>query len=139
MVASGTLHWLVPQSIFLARVELNRLENQRKPVLLPELSVTTTGLSCMPIFLSILSGFLMLIAAVAAGSRKLASDMPVVGHCSVTIAAACHPPTDDVGASTLPVMLGEVVLDENGRDQDVGHATFTSKPVLPLVPGKKYI
>ena len=118
---SGLMHWLVSQSIFLARVTVfdpDGNEDQGANVL-------TCGYSCIAIIFTIVVGGLMVLTALAMGCRRLKPGIPLAGYCSAAISGACHPPADDMHASVLPVMWGVLEEDVNG----VALCTFTSKEV----------
>ena len=82
----------------------------------------------------------MLILPIALGFRRFNAGMPIAGSCSLAIAAACHPPKDDVDAAYLPVQWGVPVNRERNAEgyDEVGHCTFTSEQVEPPVLGRKY-
>ena len=130
LVASAMLHWLISESIFLARITAWR---NGKPF--PEADSSEIGYSCLPILLVILLGFSMLSMAIGNGFRKFHSHMPVAGSCSVAIAAACHRPKDDLDAAFLPVSWGEV---NHEGTEDVGHCCFTTEDVHDLIIGRMY-
>lgn len=90
--------------------------------------------SCLPILLVILLGIAMLIAAIANGFRKLHSQMPVAGSCSVAISAACQRPVGDVDAAFQPVSWGDIKQE----DIDIGHCCFTSYDTDDLTIGRVY-
>lgn len=129
MVISGALHWLVSQSIFLARItvfdNLNR-EDQRW-------SVSTCGYSSIAIATVLFVGSGALLFANATGFRRYPAGMPLAGSNSAVISAACHAPVDDLGASLLPVKGGAVETSEG-----IGHCCFTSFDVSFPEPGKLY-
>lgn len=129
IIASGTLHWLISQSIFLARISIYNDEGADVS------DISQVGYSCLPILLSILLGMTMLLVAVGLGFRKFASYMPVAGSCSVAIAAAAHRPKGDLDAAFLPVQWGEV---SKGETDEVGHCCFTSEETHDLIPGRMY-
>ncbi|GAB1731132.1 hypothetical protein NU195Hw_g3572t1 [Hortaea werneckii] len=131
LIASTTLHWLISQSIFLARISTSDYKGRSTS----GGDFSEVGYSCLPILLAILLGTAMLIAAFACGFRKFASHIPVAGSCSVALAAAAHRPKDDIDAAFLPVQWGEVRSE--GTDE-VGHCCFTSQEVHDLTPGRKY-
>ncbi|GAB1740943.1 hypothetical protein NU219Hw_g6013t1 [Hortaea werneckii] len=131
VVASATLHWLISQSIFLARVYVSDYKGQETD----ESNLSEIGYSCLPILLAILLGIAMLVTVLWYGCRKFPSSMPVVGSCSVALAAAAHRPKDDVDAAFLPVQWGEVRGE--GTDE-IGHCCFTSQEVHDLTPGRRY-
>ncbi|KAI7269566.1 hypothetical protein KC343_g3010 [Hortaea werneckii] len=131
LIASTTVHWLISQSIFLARISTSDYKGRSTS----GGDFSEVGYSCLPILLAILLGTAMLIAAFACGFRKFASHIPVAGSCSVALAAAAHRPKDDIDAAFLPVQWGEVRRE--GTDE-VGHCCFTSQEVHDLTPGRKY-
>ena len=125
MVFSGVLHWLVSQSIFLARVAVFDPTNVQDGVL----SISTCGYSNIAIVTVILVGTIALVFGNANGFRKYSGSMPLVGSNSAAISAACHAPNGDINASVSPIMWGAV---ETGGE--VGHCCFTSFDVIPC-PG----
>ena len=104
------------------------------------------------IVLVISIGVALLLGVLAMGFRRFDGSMPIASSCSWAISAACHPPKEDVHAAYLLVQWGEPAEDEHvyrgiegdgggGDDVDedfVGHCCFTSLPVHPPVPGRKY-
>ncbi|RMY46955.1 hypothetical protein D0865_08957 [Hortaea werneckii] len=131
LLASTTLHWLISQGIFLARISTTDYKGQGNSAH----DFSEVGYSCLPILLAMLLGTAMLAAIVGCGFRKFASHIPVAGSCSVALAAAAHRPKDDVDAAFLPVQWGEVRRE--GTDK-VGHCCFTSHEVHDLIPGRLY-
>ena len=129
MVFSGVLHWLVSQSIFLARVAVIAPTNNQDG----ENSISTCGYSNIAIITVILVGSIALVFGNANGFRKYSGSMPLVGSNSAAISAACHAPNGDINASVSPIMWGAV---ETGGE--VGHCCFTSFDVIPLESGKLY-
>jgi len=130
LVASATLHWLISQSIFLARISIHSNGDGDR-----DRDISEVGYSCLPILLTVLLGTAMVTSALASGSRRFASHIPVAGSCSVALAAAAHKPKHDVDAAFLPVRWGEV--NSEGTDE-VGHCCFTSEEVQDLIPGRLY-
>jgi hypothetical protein len=126
---SGALHWLVSQSIFLARV-IVRDETGEEDV---NGSISTGGYSCIAIISTIIVGSTIVLFGILTGLRKYKEGMPLVGSCSAAISAACHRLRNDPDASTLPVLWGAV--EQTG---DVGHCCFSSLDVSPPVEGKIY-
>ena len=135
LVASGTLHWLVSQSIFLARVTVlddTGIED-------PDASVSTCGYSNIAIVFVIALGVLVVSVGIAHGFRKFDSNMPSVRSCSAAISAACHAPEGDVDASSKKVMWG--VVDKGIASDDrpaIGHCCFTSFKVSTPIEGHLY-
>ena len=131
MAFSGLLHWLVSQSIFLARVTIydgpDSIDVDRDE------GISTCGYSCIAIIFVLFAGSLLLTLGFANGFRRYSSGIPLAATCSVAISAACHPPADDNDADFGHVQYGEVKT-ENG----VRHCTFTSHVVTTPVAGELY-
>jgi hypothetical protein len=139
IVASAVLHWLVSQSIFLVRIRdfvdydgYGQAAGEESTL---DPNESQIGFSSAPIVACIVLATCMLVTLIGMGFRKLESSMPVAASCSFALAAATHRPEEDVDASVLPVMWGEVPEMGNG---DVGHCCFTSQKVVPLRRGRKY-
>ena len=130
MILSGILHWLVSQSIFLAKVtvyKFNGLED-------PSADISTCGYSNIAIIFTLGVGTIVAAAGILNGFRRFKSGIPLVASCSAAISAACHAPADDVDASLRPVMWGEVKMER----AQVGHCCFSSQKVEGLIAGKLY-
>ena len=128
LVLSGTLHWLVSQSIFLARVDY-----YYNGILDKYQSISTLGYSCIAIITVIALGGIVVLVGVLHGFRRYKPGVPLVGSCSAAISAACHRPNEDVDAPFKPVMWGAV---ESGNP--IGHCCFTSFEVTKPVKGQVY-
>lgn len=124
LIMSSVLHWLVSQSIFFVRIEVV----ESKEV------ITSCGYSPIAIITVIPVGVILLLAIFLTGFRRYEKGIPLVGSSSAALSAACHPPEEDVDASLLPVMWGEV----NTEDSAVGHCCITSFAVLTPVEGNLY-
>ena len=131
LVLSGTLHWLVSQSIFLARVDW-----YDDGVLDPyssSYSASTVGYSCIAIITVIALGGIVVIIGILHGFKRYKPGIPLAGSCSAAISAACHRPNEDVDAAYKPLMWGAV--ESSGP---IGHCCFTSFEVTKPVKGQKY-
>lgn len=144
IIVTGTLHWLISQSIFLVSVEAIMLIQSPAAVLgdsniwdtvNPE-SLMTCGYSPPAILASIIVASLLLIWIVGMGFIKLPSSMPVAASCSAAIAAACHAPVDGIEESTADkeVMWGDMGEDDKG----IGHCGFSAREVEQPESGKLY-
>jgi hypothetical protein len=134
ILASATLHWLISQSIFLARVSVwTSGDNQTEKLASTSSAV---GYSPAPILCTTVLGSCMLVVAVGVSFRRLPSSIPIAGSCSVALAAAAHRPERDVDAAVLPVKWG--VVREAGTAEDVGHCCFTSEEVTEPQVGRLY-
>ncbi|KAL3475755.1 hypothetical protein BJX99DRAFT_259191 [Aspergillus californicus] len=87
LAVSGSLHWLISQSIFLVRV-LARDAEQRRDT---SRDTTTVGYSPPAILTGLCVGLFLPAGVASLALRRFKSGMPVVGSCSLAIAAACHP------------------------------------------------
>lgn len=122
LVCSGLLHWLVSQSIFLARVIV--LDSQENVV--PG-SISTWGYSPIAIIFAICLGALLVLIGIICGFRKSKGGMHFAGSCSGAVSAACRPPKSDVNASMKPVMWGVVENEINRRGEKLRLATALSR------------
>ena len=133
MIISGLLHWLISQSIFLARIALvdyRGLDKHKNG----HPGITTCGYSSIAIIFTIITGAVTLIAVIVAGFRKSAPGIPLLGACSAVISAACHRPADDENAALLPVQWGVV----KSKGSTTGHCCITSMEVESPIPGNEY-
>jgi hypothetical protein len=126
MMVSGLLHWLVSQSLFLARVTI--LDEDDTPVK----AITTCGMSPIAFIFVCIVWVVILILSLAIGFCRFNARMPLAHGSSIVISAACHPPELDKQASVLPVQWG--ATDE----EEPGHCTLTSHFVYEPFPGRLY-
>ena len=138
LVLSGTLHWLVSQSIFLARVEYYKngtLDDVAETDSYEDVysAISTLGYSCIAIITVIALGGIVVLIGILHGFRRYKPGMPLAGSCSAAISAACHRPNEDVDAPYKPVMWGAV----ESKDP-IGHCCFTSFEVTKPVKGQVY-
>lgn len=138
LVLSGTLHWLVSQSIFLARVEYYKngtLDDAAETDSYEDVyaAISTLGYSCIAIITVIALGGIVVLIGILHGFRRYKPGMPLAGSCSAAISAACHRPNEDVDAPYKPVMWGAV----ESKDP-IGHCCFTSFEVTKPIKGQVY-
>lgn len=95
-----TLHWLVSQSIFLARVMVFDYKNEEDTYE----SIFICGYFSIVIITVIILGSIVVLFGILIGTRKYKAGMPLVGSCSAAISAACHRLSNDPDAALLPVM-----------------------------------
>ena len=137
LMGSSMLHWLVSQSIFLARVNIIGYDDNGAEV--ERAGVSTCGYSPIAMIFVIILGSIVVLLGIFFGFRKSRGDMPLAGSCSAAISAACHPPEADVNASLKRVMWGVVAEDcFQYEGESVGHCSFTSAKVAAPVVGKCY-
>lgn len=129
LALSSVLSWLASQSLFVVRVAVR----DPRQLLTPGYTISTCGYSPGAIALTMITGGVIALAAIATGLRKYPAGMPLSATCSGAISAACHPPAEDSDAAVLPVQWGVVSI--KGA---VGHCSFSSKLVAPPIPGQRY-
>ncbi|KIX02466.1 uncharacterized protein Z518_08407 [Rhinocladiella mackenziei CBS 650.93] len=138
LVASGTLHWLISQSIFLVRVRMFDFFGDDDP----EHSITTAGYSCIAIILAIALGSTLVLACALLALRPLPDTGPPPGpNCSLIISAACHPDVSERDTdSSVPLSMRELQWGATMHkgSATVGHCTFSSGPAEPPLVGNKY-
>ena len=127
IILSRLMHWLVSQALFLARVDTYTSTGIPNP----KNNVPTCGYSCIALVFAVILGGLMLITIILMSQRKYRPGMPLAGHCSAVLSAACHPTTDDLKVATSLVMWG-VVEEKDG----VAHCSFSSRDVKPRREGQ---
>ncbi|KAF4543024.1 uncharacterized protein LTHEOB_7278 [Lasiodiplodia theobromae] len=131
-ILSSLLHWLVSQSIFLAKVD--GLDARGLPSNIG--NVTTCGYSPFGMIFTCTGGLLLALFAVALGMQKLKPGMPLAGSCSVAISAACHVPD---GTSELePLMWGVIPKHPDDAHSGVEHCAFANERLERPLPGRLY-
>lgn len=130
-IASGGLHWLLSQTLFLSRLEI--LDNSGN--LIPEESKCTTGYSPLSGVVFGSGFFLAVLGIYLLPLLKVRHPMPYAGHCSLVVSAACHPPLGDGEHHEEKVMWGVVRSMSNG---EFGHCSFTSRDVTSPHKGEEY-
>ena len=135
LVLSGTLPWLVSQSIFLVSLKAYRCTGEADP----ENNIVTCGYSPIAILVITVVGAAAMLLGIAMGYRRYKPGMPLVGSCSTAVSAACHPPYRDKDASVSKLKWG-VVNDQglNGQNYGVGYFSFTCFEVEKPIRGKMY-
>ncbi|KAH8671223.1 hypothetical protein BX600DRAFT_458587 [Xylariales sp. PMI_506] len=120
-VTSGMMHWLISQSLFLARITALTPEGGYDAVN----SFSTCGYSPVAIIITLIVGFILVLAIVALGYfRWYDGTMPMVSTNSRAISAACHAlPEDQANGYLLPVQWGVVQIQDG-----VGKVAFTTAP-----------
>ncbi|KAF3045926.1 hypothetical protein E8E12_007517 [Didymella heteroderae] len=142
VVLSGTLHWLVSQSLFVVAFDVYRKNGDEQTISLGWLSDAVTrsvGYSPTAMLAVIILGILMVFTVVGAGYIPYRSDMPLAGSCSLAISAACHP--DQYSDERDEVMSEQKLqwgVDSTSAD-GIGHCAFSSREVGPLIRGRMYM
>jgi hypothetical protein len=132
VILSGTLHWLVSQSIFLVSVDVYSLNG------VFYYFSNTCGYSPIAMLAVVLLAIFMVATVLGFGYVPYKSGMPLAGSCSLAISAACHPDEDSKSETTNmseeALQWGVVGTNADG----IGHCAFSSKEVGPLVEGRVY-
>lgn len=128
--ASATLHYLISQSLFIARTEILDTMGEPEPVSYMQLAYSPLAWLVAALF-----GTMMVVGMVLNGFRKL-KPCVLVGNNSLAIAAACHNVEGDEGAELRKVGWGAVTHEQDGKP---GHCTFTSREVERPYEGGMYI
>ncbi|KAI1746556.1 hypothetical protein F4782DRAFT_544181 [Xylaria castorea] len=129
--SSTLLHWLVSQSLFLARITALNPDG----TLDTTNSFSTTGNSPIAIIITMIVSFLILLAIVCLGFRKYDGTMRMVSTNSLAISAACHVPGGDkTHGYQLPLQWGVVEIDGTGA----GHCSFTTAPDKEIKSPQRY-
>jgi hypothetical protein len=110
---SALLHWLISQSLFVARTEVLDVYSNPEPI-----SLMVICYSPLAILLTTLFRFLLTLTMIANGFRRLRPCV-LVGNSSLAIAAACQRLENDVGAELKKVSWGAV--RHGGWDGKPGH------------------
>lgn len=130
LIISGTMHWLVSQSIFLARIDKDSVDGRETPFY----SVgSDMGYSRFAFVLTLFLGSVVVILGILNGFRNYKPGIPLVGSCSAAISAACHRPKEDEDAADKPLMWGVVSVKDG-----VGHCCFTRFEVTTPIEDELY-
>ena len=131
MIISGVIHWIVSQSLFLARIEVYNLQGQ----LQPDDGIMACGYSPLAMFHATALSILMILALVLIGFRRFKPGIPLTSGRSFAISAACHGVLGDENAAFEEVQWGVIQHNLSGT----GHYGFSSKDVLIPIEGEEYI
>lgn len=133
----ATLHWLISQAIFLVKIDLYDVNGSLLEIAPNEGSTSAVGYLPLAILLAIILGILLLLALVVLSFRKFKPGIPLVGSCSLAIAATCGN-TRENDAALKPLKYGVLTTkdpDLNGRK----YVGFSQYEVGPLVDGVEYL
>lgn len=129
LAVSALLSWLASQSLYMVRVAVRNPGTR----FMDDTLISTCAYSPGPIMITLIVATVYVFSVAALGLRRYPTGMPLSATCSGAISAACHPPADDVDAALLPVQWGVVSLEDG-----LGHCSFSSKKVGPLIEGATY-
>ena len=131
LIISVILHWLLSQSFFLARINVNSVQPF---VNYPPAVINTVGYSLGALLIFFLVAMVVVFLVVLFGIfMKLGSPMPVVAGCSFAISAACHPLNKAEDIVLVPLKWGLVSEMENGDGKDsndLKHCSFSAGEVF---------
>ncbi|KAF2437912.1 hypothetical protein P171DRAFT_477820 [Karstenula rhodostoma CBS 690.94] len=131
--ASGLLHWLASQTLFLVR--LDRYDNDG--ALKVESSEAACGFS-LPALLALVIVLVVLFSLVCSlGYICFDTHIPFAGSCSWVIGAACHTNQEETTPWLEKVQWG-VVSEEERAGETIGHCSFSARPVKAPKDGRKY-
>jgi hypothetical protein len=140
VVLSGTLHWLVSQSIFVVSFDVYDDRGESVTVGLgwiDDVVTRTCGYSPVAMLAVVILGVFMMVIVVGFGYMPYKHGMPLAGSCSLAISAACHPGQhlkEGIVFSEQELQWGVVSTSVDG----VGHCAFSSKEVESLIKGRTY-
>ncbi|KAH7184595.1 uncharacterized protein B0J16DRAFT_266395 [Fusarium flagelliforme] len=121
LLVSILMHWMLSQCFFIVAVEKEGFWK-----------LLTCGYSPIAIVFAITTTAFMGAAVIITATRRLPTTMPVVGSCSLAIAAACHHPdnTPQPDASVFPLQWGVMWRQREGSGMELtNHCGFSQYPV----------
>ena len=143
MASIATLHWLVSQMVFMARIDVYDIHGNLIPTNM-ELdstgSITTVYFSPLAMIIAVpLASVLVLLLIGFAIFARYPSNVPLAACCSASLSAACQPVEGESFGQELPLKrLNWGVVDYGRGERGVGHATFSNLPVGQLRKGWLY-
>lgn len=135
MALSGTLHWLVSQSIFLVAIDYYDSHGSPVPAdsIFSEQGYKTLGFSPIAVLSAIVLGGVAVGLVIGFGFMPYTSGIPLAGSCSAAMSAACHT-IDEDGIAEMKLQWGVVSADYEG----FGHCAFSSGEVRRPSKGEVY-
>ena len=130
LIASGLLHWLLSQSIFVAQVNIFSNSNTNNKLR----TVDAVGWSGLALTLLLALGCIMILTLLGFGFLRYKTGIPIASSNSRAISAACHPLPGKFSESTKRLQYGIIAELDDGRYR-VG---FSSEQIKPLVAGDHY-
>ena len=140
VILSGTLHWLVSQSIFVVAIDVYDAEGilDVQVGLSTDAANKTCGYSPIAMLTVVILGVLMFAAVIGFGHIPYKRGMPLAGSSSLAISAACHPEHKPrMESELLAVRKLQWGIVSTSRDE-IGHCAFSSEEVGPLLKGRTY-
>lgn len=128
MIAMISLHWLISESLFLARIQAFGPGSDIYRI--PDLDKFEVGFSVLGIILAIAVGSTMvaalLVNSVARKYEDAPTGFPAMATSSAAICAACRPPEEDKEAHLFELKLGVVKLGKRDHGPEIGQLTFST-------------
>jgi hypothetical protein len=132
-IASGGLHWLLSQSIFLVRVDTY---DRQGNLVMGDASKSACGFSGTS-WIALTGSFFVLVGTVGViGRRKFKVKIPFAASCSLVISAACHAPRGESEAYLRPLRWG--VVEERMYDGEK-HCSLSEGNVTKPKAGEQYL
>lgn len=125
---SMLIHWLLSRSIFIVAIKFD------------DEFATTCGYSPIAMIVVVVAAVVMALAVIITGCRRLPTAMPVVGSCSLGIAAACHGfgGAERPDETLVPLRWGAMTQPGHGPAFEPGHCGFSGDYVEEPQPGGRY-
>lgn len=128
---SGTLHWLLSQSFFLARID----RYDRQGHILVAQSISACGFSPFSLYALLIASLVVLGTVGLLGLRKMHVKAPLVASCSLAISAACHPRDGEMDVQLGRVKWGAV---SHEGENDIGRCALATGRVERPEEGRMY-
>lgn len=133
-IASGGLHWLLSQSVFLVRIDT--YDRNGKLIGDREFSRSACGFSGASWMVLTLSFFILVGTVGIVGRKKIAVKVPFAASCSLVISAACHAPPGEADTHLQRLRWG--VVEKRMYDGQL-HCSLSSKSVTRPKVGEQYL
>lgn len=142
MLMSILIHWMLSQSIFVVAVDKGTGSDETFGTVSDTTLYSTCGYSPIAIMAVVITSSALFLAVGLTGLRRLPTAMPVVGSCSLAIAAACHTSDNSPRGEEafVPLRWGATLHshgEEPGED-NLGHCGFSSEYVEEPRAGVEY-
>ncbi|KAH7129593.1 hypothetical protein B0J13DRAFT_139639 [Dactylonectria estremocensis] len=142
VLMSILIHWMLSQSIFVVAVDKGTSSDETFGSVSDTTLYSTCGYSPIAIIAVVMTSSALFLAVGGTGLRRFPTAMPVVGSCSLAIAAACHPSSNTPQAEEafVPLRWGATMSNhgEELGDHDMGHCGFSSEYVEEPRAGVEY-
>lgn len=130
-VTSGSLHWLISQTLFLVQITVKDTQGNTDL----SSSVSACGYSAASLLALLVVGTVLTIVTCVVSFFGTTDKLPFAASCSLVISAACHPPPDDKDAHLEKVQWG---VTSGVPEDGTRHCAITSQEVTPPEVGQRY-